>query len=71
MGKKKICSVDGCDGIMKITYLRKREGGDIIRTRTCSKCGRHFHSVEVDAIKYEKMRTLVKELQTSISKFIE
>ena len=71
MGKKRLCGLDGCDGIMNITYLRRREGGDIIRTRTCSKCKRHSHSIEVDTMKYEKMRILVKELQSSISRFME
>ena len=67
--KKKYCGEYGCDGVMKITYVKRRVGGDVVRTRKCSECKTLTHTIEVERDKYERMRKLVKELQISYSKF--
>lgn len=69
--RKRICGKDGCDGVMIITYIKRRDGGDVLRTRKCSKCKRYIRTVEVEQGKYEKMRKLVKDLQVSYSEFVE
>ena len=70
MGKRKFCGKDGCDGVMEITYVKRRDGGDVVRTRKCSKCKILTHTIEVERGKYERMRKLVKDLQVSYSEFV-
>ena len=69
MGKQKICGINNCDGILNITYVKTRDNGDKVRTRTCSICKRLTHSIEVDVSKYDAMKELVDDILNAFMKF--
>jgi len=69
MGKLKICGVNGCNGVLELTYNNTRDNGDKVRTRKCNICKRHNHSIEVDVSKYDAMKVLVDDILDAFMKF--